>query len=446
MKLIVSVFFSLIFVSCNTSNTMQQPMNSSIFKMPSWAKSANVYEVNLRQYTNNGTFSAFEKELPRLKEMGVEILWFMPITPISIEKRKGSLGSYYACSDYVSTNPEYGSLDDFKLLVKSAHNLGMKVIIDWVANHTGADHTWTKSNPNFFKKDSSGKFYDVNGWEDVIDLDFNSKEMRQEMIKAMHFWVANTNIDGFRCDMAHLVPLDFWKEARTSFDNENLFWLAETENPEYHQAFDVTYTWEWMHATEDFYKGKKTMNDLKNILVKYDTAYSKDAVRLFFTSNHDENSWNGTEYEKYGDASKALAVFSLLYKGIPMIYSGQEMPNKKRLKFFDKDVIEWNGKYELHDFYKTILKLRKSNAALNTDAILVHVNTGIDNVLAFKRISGKNEVLVLLNLSSTNHLRFSIPSSEVNGIFYNAFSKVENKFEKDTQFEMQAWEYLVYYK
>lgn len=446
MKLIASVFFIVFFISCNTSNTIHQPMNSSTFKMPSWAKSANIYEVNLRQYTSAGTFNAFAKELPRLKEMGIEILWFMPITPISIEKRKGSLGSYYACSDYVSTNPEYGNINDFKSLVKNAHELGMKVIIDWVANHTGADHTWTKVNPNFYKKDSTGKFYDVNGWDDVIDLDYNSTEMKTEMIKAMHFWVDNTNIDGFRCDMAHLVPIEFWKEARSSFNNNDLFWLAETENPLYHQAFDVTYTWEWMHVTKDFCEGKKTMSDLKNVLVKYDTAYADNAVRLFFTSNHDENSWNGTEYEKYGHAVKALSVFSMLYKGIPMVYSGQEMPNKKRLKFFDKDAIEWNGKYELHDFYKTIFKLRKSNTALQTDAAIVLINTGVDNVLAFKRVSGKNEVLVLLNLSSTNQLRFSIPASKVSGIFYNAFSNVENKFEQDSRFEMQAWEYLVYYK
>lgn len=424
-------------------------MSTNSFKMPEWAKSSNVYEVNLRQYTQEGTFAAFENEIPRLKEMGVEILWFMPITPISIEKRKGSLGSYYACSDYVSTNPEYGSLDDFKSMVSTAHKLGMKVIIDWVANHTGANHTWTKTHAEFYKKDSTGNFYDVNGWDDVIDLDFSSIAMREEMKKSMKFWVDNAKIDGFRCDMAHLVPLDFWKEARNYLSNENLFWLAETENPEYHQAFDVTYTWEWMHKTNEYYKEKATMQDLRNVLNKYDTAFDKNAVRLFFTSNHDENSWNGTEFEKYGDASKPLAVFSAMYTGLPMIYSGQEMPNKKRLKFFEKDAIEWNGKYELQNFYKTLLQLRKNNAALQVlnDSKLNFLTTGVDDkILAFCRKKDNQEVLVFLNLSKENKLRFSVDNKQVSGKFVNAFSGVENDFTNNPQFEMQAWEYLVYYK
>ncbi|HQD11087.1 MAG TPA: alpha-amylase family glycosyl hydrolase, partial [Flavihumibacter sp.] len=226
-------------------------MASSGFVPLSWTHHSNIYEVNLRQYTLEGSFNAFARELPRLQNMGVQILWFMPITPIAIDKRKGTLGSYYACGDYTSTNPEYGSLDDFRQLVQQAHELGMKVIIDWVANHTGYGHTWTLTHPEYFRKNERGEFYDANGWDDVIDLDYTNVDMRHAMMDAMDFWVRETDIDGFRCDMAMLVPLDFWVEARRQLDQrKKLFWLAECEELNYHDAFDATYAWEWMHKIE----------------------------------------------------------------------------------------------------------------------------------------------------------------------------------------------------
>lgn len=186
------------------------------FTPVAWTSGSNIYEINIRQYTAAGTFYAFAEHLPRLRDMGVEILWFMPITPISKDVRQGTLGSYYACSDYKAINPEFGTLADFKRLVQKAHDLGFKVIIDWVANHTGWDHVWTKTNPGFFKRNSEGKFYDTNGWHDVIDLNFYDQHLRKAMIDAMRFWVKECDIDGFRCDMAHLVPLDFWRQARMS--------------------------------------------------------------------------------------------------------------------------------------------------------------------------------------------------------------------------------------
>ncbi len=201
------------------------------FEPVRWSLNTNLYEVNLRQYTKEGTFEAFSKELLRLQDMGVKVLWFMPITPISKEKRLGTLGSYYACSSYTQTNPEFGTIEDFKQLVNKAHALGFKVIIDWVANHTGWDHEWVTSNPGFYKVNAAGNFYDNNGWQDVIDLNYYDQAMRNAMISSMEFWVTECNIDGFRCDMAHLVPLDFWRDARKHLDTvKPLFWLAETEH------------------------------------------------------------------------------------------------------------------------------------------------------------------------------------------------------------------------
>jgi len=221
------------------------------FKTVDWAVNTNIYEVNIRQYTPEGTFNAFAKHLPRLKDMGVDILWLMPITPISVAERQGTLGSYYACSSYVQINPEFGNLADFKKLVDEAHILGIKLIIDWVANHTGYGHEWTINHADWYMKDAAGNFTEENGWKDVIDLNYDVAPMREAMIKAMQYWVTECDIDGFRCDMAHLVPLDFWMGARKQCDRlKPLFWLAECEEVKYHDAFDVSYAWQWMHTTE----------------------------------------------------------------------------------------------------------------------------------------------------------------------------------------------------
>ncbi|MEP7143471.1 MAG: alpha-amylase family glycosyl hydrolase, partial [Ferruginibacter sp.] len=271
------------------------------FKKAAWINNTDVYEVNLRQYTQEGTFNAFKKELPRLKEMGVSTLWFMPVTPIAEKNKKGSMGSPYACSDYTSINAEFGTLEDFQSFVKKAHDMGFRVIIDWVANHTGWDHVWTKTHPGYFKKDpATGDFKIASGMDDIIELDYNNPDLRKAMIDAMKYWVTECDIDGYRCDLAFWVQLDFWLEARTELDKTKaLFWLAESdpiENPSYYEAFDACYTWTWMHKTEDFYKNNPDIKILDAVLHQYDNTGGGSGLQLWFTSNHDENSWNGTEY------------------------------------------------------------------------------------------------------------------------------------------------------
>ncbi len=427
----------------------------SEFKRVEWRHHVNIYEVNTRQYTPEGNFGAIGKELPRLKDMGVEVLWFMPVTPISVHKRKGSLGSYYACSDYTAINPEYGTMDDFKALVEKAHRLGMRVIIDWVANHTGLDHVWTKTNPGYFLKDQQGNFFDRYGWDDVIDLDYSNPELRKAIKEAMKFWIRICNIDGFRCDMAMLTPLDFWRDARSELDQlKPLIWLAELDqwdNRDYMQVFDLCYSWKWMHKTREYYQLRNCdLNDLYAVLMHYDSLQPKSAMRTWFTSNHDENSWNGTEYEKYGDMAKALAVFSCTWNGVPMIYSGQEMPNHKRLKFFDKDPIEWNGDYALHEFYKKLLNLHSTHPALRAaddEVTTYHLRTNAaDEVFAYLRKNGEKEVLVILNLSPRPGLKVQIKDEVVKSEFTELFSGVPYEFNSDSILEMKAWDHLVYVK
>ncbi len=422
------------------------------FKTVEWAAAANVYEVNVRQYTPEGTLAAFQKELPRLRDMGIDILWFMPLTPISLEKRQGTLGSYYACSNYHEVSKEFGSAADFKNLVSSAHEQGFKVIIDWVANHTGWDHIWTKEHPEFYKRDNEGNFYDANGWVDVIDLEYSNKQLREVMVAEMSFWIKEFDIDGFRCDMAHLVPLDFWSNARTKLDaQKELFWLAESEEPKYHEVFDATYAWELLHTMEALSKHNASLQDFKNVLEKYEIAFPPNALRLLFTSNHDENSHSGSEYERLGEGLQAFAALCATWKNsLPLIYSGQEMPNKKRLQFFDKDPIEWTGQYLLQDFYKTLFSLRKSCSALRAGDSTVStsiINTDApQNIFAFLRKHEKNEVLVMLNLSNSSMLRFKITEENINEKFTNAFSGIETDVNRETYFEMQKWEYQVYFK
>jgi glycosidase len=418
-----------------------------IFKPVPWVHHTNIYEVNLRQYTSQGTFEAFIPHLPRLKEMGVHTLWFMPLTPISEKNKKGVLGSYYACSDYTAINKEFGTLEEFKALVKLAQKIGFKIIIDWVANHTGWDHVWTKEQPGYYLRNAEGNdFKMANGMEDIIELNYDNPALRHAMIEAMKWWIEETNIDGFRCDLAFWVRLDFWREARKILDSyKPMLWLGEfdeLERPEYGEVFDLSYSWTWMHKTENFFKNNEQLSNLISILKKYDDL-GDGTIRAWFTSNHDENSWNGTEYEKYGEMAKALAVFSCTWNGLPLIYSGQEIPNTKRLKFFEKDELEWKHFNELHDFYRTLLLLKTSNPALRAgdpSVMTYQLKTNHpSNVLAYLRSKDSNEVLIVLNLSN-QPLDIEIVDDKVKGEFVSVF----DLSALPERLEAKAWDYFVF--
>ena len=415
-------------------------------KTVEWALSSNMYEVNTRQYTMEGTFNAFQQHLPRLQKMGVEILWFMPITPISLLGRKGRLGSYYACSSYTAVNPEFGSHEDFKLLVKAAHEMGFKVIIDWVANHTGWDHEWIAKHPEYYKKNDHGELFDAYGWEDVVDLDFNNKPLWNAMFNAMRYWVEDCDIDGFRCDMAHLVPLDFWQFVRANLDNiKKLLWVAETENPEYHNVFDATFGWELLHAMEQVYRKELKLYQLREVLNKYTSNFPPNGLRLFFTSNHDENSHSGSEWERMGNGAKAFAVLCATWQNsLPLIYSGQEIPNTKRLMFFEKDAIEWQVYNQLEHFYETIFALRKTNSAfkagnINSETTLI-LNSAPDNILSYKRKNNKDETLVVLNLSEVNQ-HFELFGLQLENTLKEIYS---SELFTSNEMLLNAWNFKVF--
>ena len=425
-------------------------MAARLFTQPTFLRNSNLYEVNVRQFTVEGTFKAFEQHLPRLKDMGVEILWMMPIHPIGIVKRKGILGSYYSIQNHKGVNPEFGTEQDFQDLIIKVHSLGMKIIIDWVANHTSWDNVWTNSNPEFFTRDEDGLFLAPYDWSDVIQIDHSNEAEQAAMIDAMKYWVTEFNIDGFRADLAHLTPLPFWLMARLQLSafKKNLIWLAETEEVNYHDAFDISYTWKWMHTTEQFVTGEKTLADCIKVLSDYKKDFEQNDLRLFFTSNHDENTWNGSEYDKYGIFAKAWAAFSILYASVPLIYSGQEIPNYKRLQFFEKDELQWTENIQLHQFYKTLLSLRKNNFVFKD---LKAKDVVIDESLIDKHIvlmTLKNDQAVVICMFNFNKiivsetLQIDIP----NGQYREIFTGHETTINQHFHFEKEAGGFNVFEK
>lgn len=448
--------FVLLLHACNSEskkadNEKSGVQNTQADVSTKWWQQSNVYEVNLRQYSSEGSIRAFARSLPRLKEMGVEILWFMPITPIGIEGRKenkNQLGSYYAVRDYKAFNPEFGSMSDWKNFVQQAQAMGFKVIIDWVANHTAPDNPWVKMHPEFYTKDSLGNMIAPFDWTDVRELDYQNPALQDSMIAAMKFWLQQTGIDGFRCDVAAEVPDAFWKKCIADLRaiKPNIFMLAEGDKPALHQdGFDVTYGWQAMHAMKDLYGGKNKLAQFDSVMNSGLTDFPKDAARLFFTSNHDENSWNGTEFEKFGNAASAFAVLSSTFaQSIPLIYSGQEMPNKRRLKFFVKDSIRWDGQYRLAGFYKTLLDLRKTNPALQYNAAYRRLTVGNnDAIYAYLRQKDNRKVLVVLNLSKQAQ-QFNIADTAITGKPLNVFLGVNEPLDTLHRFSMEPWGYMVY--
>jgi glycosidase len=377
---------------------------------PAWSRSAVIYEVNVRQFTPAGTFAALERHLGRLDSLGVDILWLMPAQPIGRVNRKGSLGSYYSIRDYTAINPEFGTKEDAGAFVDDAHRRGMRVILDWVANHTAFDHPWITQHPDWYvhradgsisyARDNEGRETD---WTDVAELNYDNREMRRAMIADMRWWLDSMHVDGFRCDVAGGVPMDFWVEARRELRTArpDLFMLAEAESPESHRAFDMTYGWELHHLLNEIAQGKKSTAELDAYFAGQERTYPASAYRMYFTSNHDENSWSGSEFERMGENHvPAFVLAATVERSMPLLYTGQEASMRKRLRFFDKDTVDWQGPL-LVDFYRLLFDLKHANRALWNGAyggrqFKLHT-TGDDYVYAFTRTRGENTVLVAVN-------------------------------------------------
>lgn len=420
---------------------------------PDWARDAVIYEVNIRQFTPEGTFRALLPHLARLDDLGVDILWLMPVQPIGVDRRKGTLGSYYSIADYRATNPEFGTLADLKAVVDSAHALGLKVILDWVANHSAHDHPWTTAHPDWYVHRADGSIsnaLDRDGretdWTDVAELDYANPAMRAAMIDEMRYWLTDVGMDGFRCDVAWGVPLDFWLEARQALvaTRPDLFLLAEEEDATLHAAFDATYGWGFHHLLNAIAQGKEPAAKLDEYLAG-SSAFPANAMRLYFTSNHDENSWQGTEFERMGENHQpAFVLAATMAQSFPLLYTGQEARLAKRLRFFEKDTVTW-GDTTLVPFYRALFRAKAEVPALANGAGGAQAKlagTGPAGVYAFTRTAGESHLVVAVNFGDAP-ARFAYTGLAAPGEYRDVFGGAARPLAAAGTLELPAHGWLV---
>ncbi len=450
MKTIRHAFLILAVLALAACEDPYQPQPYVEIQVPEWAKNAAIYELNTRQFTPEGTFRAAAEQLPRLRELGITIVWLMPIHEIGEVNRKGSLGSPYAVKDYYSVNPEFGTLDDLKYFVAKAHELGLYVIIDWVANHTAWDNPLHEKHPDWYERDWKGDFRPTPWWDwtDIINLDYSKPELRRYMTEALRYWVKEVDIDGYRCDVAGDVPIDFWNNARRELDAiKPVFMLAEWEGRDLHaQAFDMTYAFSWYEAVADIVAGNRTLDALIRYYARDFSRFPEGGMRMVFVSNHDKNSWDGTQFEVFGDALDAAIVLSVVGEGMPLIYNGQEAGNERRLAFFEKDPIVWR-EHRIGNLYKELLALHKNNTALWNGAwgapMLRVPNDSAEHVISFVRQNDDDKVFAVFNFSDKS-LDVGFDETLYHGD-YRDFANDENaSLGAETRLTMRPWGYRVF--
>ena len=446
---------SLFFVSClkekneDTTDSRYQPKEFVELKHPEWSKNATIYEVNVRQFTPEGTFKAFESHLPRIKAMGIDIIWLMPIHPIGVEKRKGTLGSEYSVKDYYGVNPEFGTKADFKHLVDKIHSMGMYVIIDWVANHSSWDNPLVKEHPDWYTKTEEGDFqptpwYD---WDDVIDFDYDQPGIRKYMTEALVYWVKDFDIDGYRCDTAGFIPTDFWDNARAEMDAvKPVFMLAEWEARDLHKnAFDMTYSWTLFEKMVAVTRDKKSIAGLIEYMAHDVSTFPRGGYRMLFTDNHDKNSWNHNMFYNFGEGLEASIVLTGTVNGMPLVYGGQEAGLNRSLKFFDKDLIDWS-KMPYEGLFKKLFDLKHKNKALwngNEGGVMVRIyNDKMEQVISFSRTKDNNRVIPIINYSD-KPVTVKLQTNHQKGDYTELFSGKKITLNGNDEFALKPWEYLV---
>jgi alpha-amylase len=464
--LFLSVISCLIFTNCKNDKSTVENKNTKVdfdFNTPDWAKNATIYEVNTRQYSKEGNFEEIQKQLPRLKEMGVKILWLMPIYPICETQKKchkdaktECLGSPYAVYDFESINPKYGNEADFKELVTEIHKLDMKVILDFVPDHTGWDSKWMKEHPEYFKK-KDGKFtipYDpktgnLTDWTDVAMLDYDNLETRKAVINAHKYWIEKFDVDGYREDVAGFVPSSFWKELRLELNKlKQVYMLSEWEDVTDHfdNGFEANYGWDFHHLIKDIAQGKKKANELDTYLKNHRERFNPKGSAMLFTQNHDENTWNGTLKESFGDAGNTFTAFCHVFEGVGLVYGGQEGNLDKRLWLFNKDEIKWDN-YPNANFFKTLLALKSRNKALwngLNGGKVEKINTNADDkVYAFVREKEGDKVVGVFNMSK-NSIDVALSGEKYVGTYSNIFANSSTTLTKDIALKLKPWDFLIF--
>ena len=453
-KMIIGGLALILLVSCNSSvrekKDPYQPKPYVELTHPEWSKNATIYEVNIRQYTPEGTFRAFESHLPRLKAMGVDILWLMPVHPIGEKNRKGTLGSYYSVKDYRAVNPEFGTMDDLKSLVKKAHDMGFHVILDWVANHSAWDNNLVTEHPDWYTRSLDGNFqptpwYD---WDDIIDFDYNQPGLRKYMTEALKFWVKEADIDGFRCDVAGFIPVDFWDNARRELEEiKPVFMLAEWEDRDMvKNAFDMVYSWSLWGKMKEATTGGKGAGALIEYMAHDVSTFPENGYRMIFTDNHDKNSWEGTQFSNFGKGLETCMVLSTVVNGMPLVYSGQEAGLDRPLKFFEKDTIVWKN-HPFAGIYTKLFDLKHLNKALwngKWGGTMVRVyNDQQDKVVSFYREKEGNKVLAAFNFSD-KPVAVTLKTKHETGTYADLFTGKQVEIKGEDLLQLKPWGYAVF--
>ena len=457
MRLISTALAALALTACATAPAIEtadrwQPEPYVQLDHPDWADDAVLYQLNTRQFTEEGTFAAAEQQLDRLADLGVDIIWLMPIHPIGEKNRKGTLGSPYSVKDYYGVNPEFGTLDDLKSFIDAAHARGMHVILDWVANHTAWDNHLVADHPDWYERDWDGDFMPTRWWDwsDIIDLDYSHPELREYMAGAMRYWVEEVGVDGFRADVAGYIPIDFWEEVRADLETvKPVFMLGEFDQRDIHRkAFDASYAWDWKNTMHDIGKGEAKANALFGYYSENESVWPHDAYRMTYTSNHDQNSWDAAAPTFYGPAYESAIVLSFVGEGLPLIYNGQEAYNTKQLEFFEKDPIAWRD-HPIEDLFKSLIDLKTETTALHNGAagarMVPVVNTAPEDVLTFTRTDDAGGVFIVMNLSPRDHT-VSFTDGPYAGSYTDHFSGEDATIDAGTRLALPAWTYKVYVK
>ena len=425
--IILVIGLVIIFSACKPKSKIieKAPLTTSV-KHAEWTRNMILYEINVRQFSKSGTFAGVDSSLTKIRDLGVNVLWFMPVYPIGEVNRKGELGSYYSVKDYKAANPEFGTLEDFRALVAKAHEMGFHVILDWVGNHSSWDNHLVAEHPDWYEKDSTGKFVSPFDWTDVIQFDYKAMPLWDYMIDAMKFWVADIGIDGYRCDFPGLVPEEFWYKATTELNTvKPVLMLAEDEAHSYllERAFDMNYGWAHHHLMNAVASGKRKPTALDTLMMNEVSYYPPESYRLRFLTNHDENAWNGTIDEKMGDAQKAFAAYIFTIPGVPLMYNGQEADLDKRLEFFKRDPIVWK-ETDLRGFYTTLCHLRSTNPALRHGieggSFNILRTSEPQKVIAYTRVKDEGSVFAVINCSNDSvkvKLRGGFAAGEYKDVF-----------------------------
>ena len=415
-----------------------------------WTADAVLYQLNTRQFTSEGTFAAAQKQLPRLAAMGVDIIWLMPIHPIGEVNRKGSLGSPYAVRDYRGVNPELGTEAEFRAFVDEAHRLGLKVILDWVANHSAYDNPLTLSHPEWYTRMPEGALMSPAGtdWSDVADFDYAQPALRQYMTESLVYWVREFGIDGYRADVAGYVPTDFWDTARAELNAiKPVFMLAEWEQRDLHaRAFDATYGWGWKEAMQRLARDGSGAGAMRGYYAGQSETWPHAAMRMVYTENHDQNSWDGVASEIYGPAYEAAMALSFTGLGLPLIYNGQEADNDRQLAFFERDPIVWReGKRAA--LIAKLIALKTGARALHNGrfgAALVEVPTNATaDVFAFTRGPAGERVFAVFNLSPRPQ-QVVFAQQRHNGRYSDALSGEAMAFNGGETLALAPWGYRIF--